>query len=433
MGWGLGMIDRAIVVTCAGKGGDGAVSFKREKYIPRGGPDGGNGGLGGSVVIQASKEVTTLSFFRNGKNYTAKNGIPGGRKNMHGKKGDDLILIVPIGTIVKEKKQNGEMELTGDLDKDNSIITIAYGGMGGRGNKEFVSSTNQAPLLREQGEEGEKTEIELELRTLADVGIVGKPNAGKSTLLQQLTNAKPIIGDYPFTTKQPVLGVMEEPTRATLIAEIQGLIQGAHIGVGLGHKFLQHAERTGIFIHLIDGTNPAVFDDYKVVEEELRLYNEALSKKQKVVVINKSDICDSSAAISQLRSNPDLKDVKLISVSAKTGEGIRELEVAVWELLEEYKRNIYENEKAPLKISRERAEGKHEDVEWDQNQRLATIYFSPATRLVALLNMDDFRILPQLINELRKNGTMNVMLSAGVQPGNVIRIGDWEFDWEYEI
>ena len=273
----------------------------------------------------------------------------------------------------------------------------------------------------------------MELRTLADVGIIGKPNAGKSTLLQQLTNAKPVIGDYPFTTKQPVLGVMEDPKRATLIAEIPGLIQGAHVGVGLGHRFLQHAERTGLFIHLIDGTSLTVFDDYKVVEEELKLYNEELVNKRKVIVINKSDICDPDATISQLRNNPDIEGVKLLSVSAKTGEGIRDLEIAVWELLEEHNQNKDETEETPLQIPRKREEHNNQNIEWDQTQRIASIYFPPTLRLVALLNLDDFRVQPQLINEMKKNGTINAMVTAGVKPGDTIRIGDWEFEWEYEV
>jgi len=430
---GIIVIDSVMIITLAGKGGDGAVSFRKEKFVPRGGPDGGNGGIGGNVWIVASKEVTTLANFRNGRRYLAKDGISGGRQNRHGKKGQDAFLYVPVGTVVREIIPDGHKEVVGDLNHDKAKIIIAHGGAGGRGNKEFVSPTNQVPLLREQGEDGEKTEIELELQTLAEVGIVGKPNAGKSTLLQQLTNAKPVIGDYPFTTKQPVLGVMEEPTRTTLIAEIPGLIQGAHVGVGLGHRFLQHAERSGLFIHIIDGTSSTVLDDFNMVEEELKFYDEDLIKKRKVVVINKRDICDSDDAIRQLRSKENLKEAEILAVSAKTGEGIRELEVAVWELIEEYKQNTNISHNQTLEIPRKRRKEVWEDVEWDETNQKATIHFSPAIRLVSLLNLDDFRVQPQLIDELRKNGTINAMVNAGVKPGNTIRIGDWEFEWEYEV
>ncbi|GAI76892.1 unnamed protein product, partial [marine sediment metagenome] len=284
------MFDRVEIVVKAGSGGDGVVNFRREKFVPFGGPDGGDGGHGGHVLIMADPTVTSLRKFESKRVYRAADGKAGKGRRQHGKKGEKLILTVPVGTVVAYKTQIGDDTLISDLEQPDQQIVVVKGGKGGWGNTHFASSTNQAPQIARKGEVGEEYSIILEMRLIADVGIIGYPNAGKSTLLAAASAAKPKIADYPFTTREPILGVAEVDQRNFVLAEIPGLINGAHLGRGLGHDFLRHIMRTKILIHLIDGSSVSPGENMMRLNAELSLFDSALAQKPQLVVINKIDL-----------------------------------------------------------------------------------------------------------------------------------------------
>jgi len=273
------MFDRVEIAVRAGDGGDGAVSFRREKFVPFGGPDGGDGGDGGNVVLRADSNITTLDAFRYKRFYRAENGKGGKGKRKHGGKGANLVLAVPLGTVVWQKTQRGRGGPIADLEESGQQVVVVKGGRGGRGNAHFASSTSQAPRIAQKGEAGEENSLILELRLIADVGIIGYPNVGKSTLLAAASAAKPQIAAYAFTTRQPVLGVAEVGQRSLVLAEIPGLIDGAYLGRGLGHDFLRHVMRTKILIHVLDGTSSSPADDMIRVNTELSLFDSSLAQK----------------------------------------------------------------------------------------------------------------------------------------------------------
>ncbi|MCL4478482.1 MAG: GTPase ObgE [Deltaproteobacteria bacterium] len=313
-------IDTAEIFVKAGNGGNGCVGFRREKYVPKGGPDGGDGGDGGHVIIQSSLRMFTLIDFRFISHYHAKNGGHGKGKNMHGKNGADLIIEVPVGTEIYDTATG---ELIGDLTKPQQRIVIAWGGKGGKGNTRFVSPTHQQPLEFEHGKHGEEKRIRLELKLLADVGLVGLPNAGKSSFLKKVSKASPKVADYPFTTINPVLGVVfYKSDKSFTIADIPGLIEGAHTGKGMGDQFLKHIERTKLLVHIIDGTRDDPYNDFKVINEELNNYNALLKEREQIVVINKIDIPGVKAILMQyVKLFVDI-NIVLYPISCLTGEGI---------------------------------------------------------------------------------------------------------------
>ena len=284
------MFDITEVKVKAGRGGDGAITFRREKFVPFGGPDGGDGGKGGDVVIEADPSVMNLWGFKKKQLYKGDNGGAGAAQKKHGRNGDPLILKVPEGTVVYEKNKDGLDELLDDLENAGDRVIVAHGGRGGLGNVHFASSTNQTPRLAQSGETGEEKVIALELKLIADVGIIGYPNVGKSSLLALATAAKPQIADYPFTTKEPIVGVVGVEFENFVLAEIPGLIDGAHLGRGLGHDFLRHSMRTRILIHLIDGTAESPLDNMIKVNNELSLFDSSLARKPQIVAINKIDL-----------------------------------------------------------------------------------------------------------------------------------------------
>lgn len=304
------MIDEVIVEVKAGKGGDGCVSFWKEKFRPRGGPDGGDGGRGGNVILEASNEVNTLTFFANRKVFQGEAGENGKNRKRAGKDGENLVLKAPVGTLVTEIP--GSKVLV-DLVEPQQKILLACGGGGGRGNVHFATPTRQAPRFAERGQPGEEKRLKLELKLIADLGIIGLPNSGKSTLLSAISRAHPKIADYPFTTLEPVLGVIKFKKKKVVVADIPGLIEGSHRGKGLGDKFLRHIERTKVLIHLIDGTCPSPHKAYQTVRNELKKFKPELLKKPEILVINKIDIAPF----------PHLKGFKskpiLISAQKKTG------------------------------------------------------------------------------------------------------------------
>lgn len=326
-------IDEAKIWVKAGDGGDGCVAFRREKYIPKGGPSGGNGGKGGDVIFRAVKDIRTLIDFHYKQHFKAEKGRNGEGNNREGRSGDDLIIPVPVGTIISEIKDGKEIFLV-DLSEDGMEYVVAKGGKGGKGNAYFKSSTNQAPRKATPGEKGEEKYLKLELKLLADVGIVGYPNAGKSTLISKVSSARPKIADYPFTTLEPNLGVVDlGDFRSFIIADIPGLIEGASEGKGLGHKFLRHIERTKVLIHLIDLSVPDALERYYNIRKELEKYSKKLYEKPEIIAGNKIDL-DVSKENSRTFKE-EFQDIYFIS--ALTGEGVKELMEAVWRVIDEHR------------------------------------------------------------------------------------------------
>jgi len=328
------MFDRVVLIVKAGDGSDGAVSFRREKFVPFGGPDGGDGGNGGDVVIVADSDINTLYAYRRRRLFKAKDGGRGLGKKKHGKNGESLALAVPVGTMVWQKADTEQDTLLADLEGNGQRVVVVRGGKGGRGNLQFVSPTNQAPRIAEKGQPGEERTIILELRLIADVGIIGYPNVGKSSLLAAASAAKPRIADYPFTTLEPVLGVVEVRVHSFVLAEIPGLIEGAHLGKGLGHEFLRHAMRTRVLIHLIDGSSPAPVENFVQVNTELGLFDPALAQKPQLVAVNKVDLPEVKSRVAGIKSAFASVGVSPLFISAATREGLPELMTQTWKVLQ---------------------------------------------------------------------------------------------------
>jgi len=327
-------VDEVDIHVAAGSGGNGCLSFRREKFVPRGGPDGGDGGAGGSVFIVASSIKNTLVDFRFHPEFAAKGGQHGQGSNRTGFTSDDLEIAVPVGTLIFEKSPDGELALLGDLTQEGQRVLVAQGGRGGRGNARFVSSTNRAPRRTEPGQPGEEKILRLQLKLIADVGLIGFPNAGKSTLISRISAARPKIANYPFTTLTPNLGVVSmSDDRSFVVADVPGLIEGAHKGIGLGHQFLRHIERTKVLVHLVDvsgesGRDPV--EDYRIINEELRLFDEKVAAKPQIVVANKIDAVDDPARVKALEKQVKKAKRPFFRISGVTGEGIDALLTAVW-------------------------------------------------------------------------------------------------------
>jgi GTP-binding protein len=326
-------VDEVEIYVQAGRGGDGCVSFRREKYVPRGGPDGGDGGNGASVIVASQRGVNSLAALAHHKHWKAPNGQPGRGSQCHGASGEDLVIHVPPGTIVLDAEHDFVLK---DLAAEGDRVTVARGGKGGKGNARFKSSTNRAPRQSTPGGEGERRRLRLELKVIADVGLIGKPNAGKSTLLSRLSRARPEIAAYPFTTKYPNLGrVQIDFDRSFIMADVPGLIEGAHAGAGLGHEFLRHIQRAGILVHLVepkpaDRTDPV--GNYQAIREELERYDDQLGRRPEIVTVSKADLPEAEAVRRQLTGQLG-RDVLLIS--AVTGQGLNDLTGAIVRALED--------------------------------------------------------------------------------------------------
>lgn len=329
------MIDRARIYVKGGDGGNGAVSFRREKFVPFGGPDGGKGGSGGSVYLVGDPGLSTLQPFRYKRRFVGQRGVHGKGKDMVGRRGKDLMVAVPLGTLVKRCEADGSEVEVADIVKEGERVLVAGGGRGGFGNAHFATSTNQAPRIAEKGVSGDEAWLTLDLKLIADVGIAGYPNAGKSTLLSAVSAARPRIADYPFTTTEPVLGVVDLGHRSFVLADIPGIIEGAHRGVGLGHEFLRHIERTKVLIHLVDGTSANPADDLKNLELELERYQAGLQDKPRLVAVNKIDVTEVRARLPEIRRQLQPVTPRLHFISAATREGVEELMSRAGEMLEE--------------------------------------------------------------------------------------------------
>jgi len=344
------LIDRVEIYVKAGEGGNGVVSFRREKFVPLGGPDGGDGGNGGSVYLVGDGSVSTLLSFRYKKRFQAEKGVHGKGKNMYGKRGEDLLIKVPLGTQVRLKTETGSGVLMADVVEQGQQVLVAKGGKGGRGNTHYATSTNQAPRTAEKGKPGEEKRLLLDLKLIADVGIIGYPNAGKSTLLSAVSKARPKIADYPFTTLEPVLGVVGIGYGSFVLADIPGIIEGAHDGRGLGLDFLRHIERTKALIHLVDGSSEDPVADFKKVEVELVSYEPSLKDRPRLIAINKIDLPHVRGRMPQLEREFKELGVSVHFISAVTGEGVNELMSKAWELVSKAPRLSAKKEEEGFKV-----------------------------------------------------------------------------------
>ena len=425
------MIDRTSIHVIGGKGGDGAIRGRREKYVPRGGPDGGNGGSGGSVYLRVEPDVTTLTNLRNGARFAAGDGGNGAGSLKYGKNGSDVTLAVPMGTQVSVAEEGVGREA--DLAEAGQVVCVAEGGRGGRGNASFASSVNRFPVLAEEGEQGSGATLRLELKLLADVGIVGMPNAGKSSLLAAVSGARPRIAGYPFTTLEPVLGVVEWKNREFVAVDIPGLIEGAHRGVGLGHDFLQHVERTRVLVHVVDGASDDPVADYRQVREELRLFDRSLEDKRWLVALNKTDIPEARSRVEEVVGVLGMEGVEGHPVSASSRDGLDLLLDGVLRLLAEAgsvgstpPQGNGNEEPAPVL----RPRPVHQVPRVIKDGACLVVESAPAARVAAMVDRRNWNAMIQLRRYLKRVGVVKALEDAGVGPGDPVRIGKLEWEWE---
>ncbi len=414
-------VDRVNVVIQAGKGGDGNLSFRHEKFRAKGGPDGGDGGNGGDVVLQASRNQNTLGAFRYKKYLSAKNGEPGGKRKRHGKNGDSLVVDVPVGTMVIDSQNN----TLADLTEDGQTEIIASGGKGGFGNAHFISSTRQAPRIAEKGEQGESIDVTFELKMIADVGIIGLPNAGKSTLLSVVSNAKPEIADYPFTTIRPNLGVVDvNKTNSLLLADIPGLIEGASEGKGLGDEFLRHVERTSALLHMIDAYSADNLASYRTINKELADYKVDLSKRPQIVALSKIDGVNEKELASKLKKLKKAvpKGTPVLAFSSNSRQGIDAL---LRELLKQVEKNrkVAQETKSSDSVPIITLQEKKDDWQATKSTRGFVITGNKIERFAQRTRFGDTPSEDRLRDIMRKMGIMRELERQGIKPGETISIG----------
>jgi GTP-binding protein len=416
-------IDEAHITVTSGKGGDGMVHFRREKYVPRGGPDGGDGGRGGSVVLEVKPTLNTLFSFQQRQKFRAQDGARGGGNNQTGRSSEHLIVPVPPGTLVYDRDTG---ELLGDLTVEGQQLTIVAGGRGGRGNARFATSRNKAPRLAEKGEPGQERNLRLELKLIADIGLVGVPNAGKSTFLSVVTNAKPKIAPYPFTTITPNLGVAALDLDTTLVlADIPGLIEGAHLGVGLGHDFLRHIQRTRVLIHLLDGLAEDPLLDLAQINSELALFDPALTQKPQVIALNKMDLPDVAARWPQIRQALKKRGYEPYAISAVAGSGVREVLYRAAQLLAE---TPQPETQAELPVYRPESDPREFTI-----QRLSNgwrVSGASIERAAAMTYWEHEQSIRRFQRILQVLGIEEALRAAGVSEGDTVFIGNFELEWQ---
>jgi len=418
-------IDQVNIHVSSGKGGDGMVHFRREKYEPRGGPDGGDGGKGGDLILEVKTTLNSLSHFRPKQAFAADNGINGGGSQMTGRNGKDLIIHVPPGTVIYDAETG---DLLGDLTEDGQQLIICKGGRGGRGNQHFATSRNQAPRTVERGEPHEEKMLRLELKLIADIGIIGLPNAGKSTLLSVLTNAKPKIGNYPFTTLEPNLGVAKIDDETTVVmADIPGIIEGAHEGAGLGHDFLRHIQRTRILIHMIDGLSEDPLADFSQINTELALFDTKLGKKPQVVVINKIDQPDVQEKLKEIKASFKKNGVEIVTASAMARTNTREILLSAFRMLQELPPEEVEEESLPVykpEIDPNQFSIQREDGDkW----RVSGVAIERAAKMTYWEHYGSIRRFQKLMEKL---GVDKALREAGVEDGDTVFVGNFELEWQ---
>lgn len=419
-------IDKARIYVEAGNGGDGMSSFRREKFVEKGGPNGGNGGRGGNVILQADNSLNTLIDFRYKRKFIAKRGDKGGISNMTGHRGEDVIIKVPLGTVVRDDETN---IMIADLTEDGQEFVAAKGGRGGKGNACYATSTKRAPTFAEKGEPGTKGWLRLELKLLADVGLVGYPSVGKSSIISRVSAARPEIAAYHFTTLTPVLGVVRlSEEQSFVLADIPGLIEGAAEGVGLGHDFLRHIERTKVLLHVVDvsgceGRDP--IEDFEKINHELEAYSAKLARRKQLVVANKMDLPDSADNFVLLKEYVEAKGYEIMPVSAATGEGLQDLMWKAWEMARQY---VAEPEEEIGVID----EGDPDSFEIIRGAEDADFEVKGKNieRLVAMTNFDNEEALYRFQLIWKRLKIEEALLEAGIQEGQTVRILDMVFNYQ---
>ena len=429
------MLDSAVIEVRAGNGGHGLVAFIREALLPRGGPGGGDGGHGGDVILVADKAINTLTKFHWQPHFIAKNGTKGDGHVRNGAQGESVEVSVPVGTEVWLWEDAEDKELIGDLSQHGQRMIVAEGGRGGWGNAHFVTATHQEPLLAEAGGDGEIRRVRLNLKLLADVGLIGMPNAGKSSILTAISAARPKVADYPFTTLEPVLGVVEAGTRAFVAVDIPGLIEGAHSGIGLGDEFLKHVQRTRVLVHVVDGSEDDVPGRIKAINSEITQFDPELAKKPQILAINKLDLDEVSVLIDEIKES--LKDFdglhsETFFVSAATYDGLDELKQAMFHLL----RSSYENEPPVSEVPEEEIPvlrpvvRKSTEVVVRESDGQLRIVHAKAVRLAKGSNLDSHEARLQFHRRLEQLKVTKALKTAGLESGDTVLIGNWEFDWD---
>jgi GTP-binding protein len=422
------MIDPVDIDIHSGNGGNGAVSGRREKYVPRGGPDGGDGGDGGSVIINSSPNINTLVEFQHRNRFAAENGGHGLGALKHGRNGRDVTVMVPVGTQVWSG--SGAGKLLADLTGENESYEVAAGGRGGRGNARFATPTNRFPLLVEEGEPGKTLRVRLELKLLADVGIVGAPNVGKSSLLAAVSGARPKIAGYPFTTIDPVLGVVEHRRDSFVMVEIPGLIEDAHVGVGLGEEFLRHVERTRVLLHMVDGSVEDPAQQFQQVNREMELYNKELLDKPQVVVINKIDLPGVTENAASLRTRLIEKGQPVFFISAVARQGIEPLLDKAIELLADTHRILEQDALADYETKPVlRPKPRSEPVKVRRENGTFVVTAPTAARIAAMIDESDWTARTQFYGYMMRTGIVRALEEAGIGPGDTVRIGRAEWEW----
>ena len=422
--------DRAQIYIKSGKGGDGHVSFRRELYVPNGGPDGGDGGRGGDIIFEVDKGLNTLYEFRHNRNYKAQPGEDGGKKNKHGKNGEDLIIKVPEGTVIREVETG---KVVADMSGDNQRVTVLNGGRGGKGNQHYATPTMQAPKYAQPGQQAMELNVILELKVIADVGLVGFPNVGKSTLLSRVTNAQPKIANYHFTTLNPNLGVVDLPGgKVFVIADIPGLIEGASEGVGLGHEFLRHIERTKVIIHMVDAASVEGRDpiaDIKAINAELEAYNPDLLNRPQVIAANKIDAIygESNTIIDDIKKEFE-PEIKVYPISAVSGKGLKELLYHVREMLDEFDDapTVFEQEYDPKQFF-DNVEDPY-TVEKIKDG-LYSIEGPRIERMLGYTNLESEKGFVFFQNFMKENGILDELEALGITDGDTVKIYGHEFDY----
>jgi GTP-binding protein len=418
--------DEAKIYVKGGDGGDGIVAFRREKYVPRGGPSGGRGGKGGDIVVEVDPQLNTLINFKNRSHFRADRGEHGGPKSMTGREGSDLIVAVPPGTVVRHAETGA---LLADLTEPGQRAVVAKGGRGGRGTESFKSSTNQAPKISERGLPGEELWLKLELKLIAHVGIVGLPNAGKSTLLSVVSAARPKIADYPFTTLEPNLGVVVMGNRDLVMADIPGLIEGAHEGAGLGHQFLRHVERSRLLIHLLNGASADPVQDFEQINEELALFSERLAQKLQLVVLNKIDLPEAEQHWPAVRAKAQALGLPAYKISAVTGQGVQALIGKLFEHLDELpKEPLYKEEIPVFTLEQDRNFFELERLPQNQGWRVTGPRIA---ELAAQTNWGVDQSVMRVHQILERMGVHAALREAGVEVGDTVFLDKVELEWAW--
>ncbi|MEZ4553469.1 MAG: GTPase ObgE [Dehalococcoidia bacterium] len=421
------MIDQAHIQVAAGRGGDGAVSFHREKFVPRGGPDGGDGGRGGDVVFIADRSYSTLRHIREGQTFNADDGGRGGPNQRRGASARSLELRLPVGTVVwNSGEDESDAEVVADLDVDGKRVVVARGGRGGWGNKRFATPTRKTPRFAQWGSEGDRRPLRLELKLLADVGLVGLPNAGKSTLLRAWSAATPKVAPYPFTTLEPELGVVEVGYETFVAADMPGLIEGASQGVGLGHEFLRHIERTRVLVHVLDMMREDPAADRDLIDAELSAFGHGLAEKPQLVALNKIDDPEARERAVAMGEALEARGTPWLAISAATREGTNDLAQRAWRLLQELRGR--DAEASPLPVLQ--PEPRRQRFEASRAEDgTAVVTGNTPEWLANTLNLADFEARQELFDRLRKLGVGRALDRLKVRPGERIRIGDVEVEW----